>query len=314
MHAHSWKRGTGLTLGLILTAGSVQAQAPVQAPAQKMDMPGPIHSLADLQDTGKILFKVTDENNDGQISQKEAIDAGNLLVGGFFFRADANGDGVLSPEEAKQARESFLSQHPIARILIQSSMKPAGATGTPGAIQNPAAMLATFLDTNNDKQLQATELRQAVQTTVQAFYAMADTNRDGQLSPTEVNAAMIGMANAAALAAFQAADTDHNGQLSQAEFDKAIEEPAHAIFRAVDTNHDNQLSAQEAEAARNIVMTQLRNLRVPEPANSVRNLIRSGASPEQIAPVPTFTAPAGTATPAPVQAQPQPAPTAPPQS
>src|ERR1700742_386348 len=73
------------------------------------DVPGPIDSLQDLQDTGRMLFKMADENNDGQISQKEAIDAGNLLVGGFFFRADKNGDGVLSPEEAKEAREAFLS-------------------------------------------------------------------------------------------------------------------------------------------------------------------------------------------------------------
>ena len=44
-----------------------------------------------------MLFKLADTNNDGQISQKEATDAGNLLVGGFFFRADANGDGTLTP-------------------------------------------------------------------------------------------------------------------------------------------------------------------------------------------------------------------------
>lgn len=46
---------------------------------------GPIQNIQDLQDTGKLLFKLADTNNDGQISQKEATDAGNLLVGGFFF-------------------------------------------------------------------------------------------------------------------------------------------------------------------------------------------------------------------------------------
>ena len=159
------------------------------------DKPGPIDSLQDLQDSGKMLFKLADENNDGQISQKEAFDAGNLVVGGFFFRADANGDGVLSKDEAKAAQ-----------------------------------------------------------------------------------------------AAFNAADTDHNGQISQAEFDKAIIEPAHAVFRSVDVNNDGQLSTQEAQAARQAVMSQIKALRVNEPANSARNMIRTGADPAQAAPVPRFNA------------------------
>ena len=60
---------------------------------------GPIRSIQDLQDTAKMVFKLADTNNDGQISQKEATDVGDLLVGGFFFRADANGDGTLTPDE-----------------------------------------------------------------------------------------------------------------------------------------------------------------------------------------------------------------------
>ena len=43
-----------------------------------------------------MLFKLADTNNDNLISQKEAVDAGNLLAGGFFFRADANGDGTVT--------------------------------------------------------------------------------------------------------------------------------------------------------------------------------------------------------------------------
>ena len=67
-----------------------------RAQQTQKDIPGPIDSLQDLQDTGKMLFKLADENGDNQISQKEAIDAGNLLVGGLFFRADTNGDGTLT--------------------------------------------------------------------------------------------------------------------------------------------------------------------------------------------------------------------------
>jgi len=86
-----------LALGVAgLLPGRIMAQA-----HKPGDVPGPIDSLADVQDTAKMLFKLADTNNDGQISQKEAVDAGNLLVGGFFFRADANGDGTLTPEEAR---------------------------------------------------------------------------------------------------------------------------------------------------------------------------------------------------------------------
>ena len=70
--------GAGL-LGMLLTCGA-------RADDEK-GLPGPIDSLGDLQDTGKMLFKLADTNNDNRISQKEAVDAGNLLAGGFFFRA-----------------------------------------------------------------------------------------------------------------------------------------------------------------------------------------------------------------------------------
>src|ERR1700689_4775863 len=79
---------------------------------------GPIDAL---QDAGKLVFKLVDENNDGQISQKEATDAGNLMVGGFFFRADANGDGVISKDEARAAKDAFLSQHPLLRVFFEKN-------------------------------------------------------------------------------------------------------------------------------------------------------------------------------------------------
>jgi len=137
------------------------------------------------------------------------------------------------------------------------------------------ANLASTFDTNNDKNLQASELRQAVQTAVQGGFAAADTNRDGQLSNAEVNAAVIGIRRQVAMAAFQQADTDNDGQISQDEFVKAIEEPARVAFAVMDLNHDGKISQQEAQTARQVVVSKLRQGYVPEAPNSPRNQINS---------------------------------------
>jgi Ca2+-binding EF-hand superfamily protein len=219
---------------------------------------------------------MADENNDGQISQKEAIDAANLVVGGFFFRADQNGDGVLSQEEAKQAADSFFATKPWLRYVVETAKtEKKQQRGDTTDKQNVPGNLLAILDTNNDKQLQASELRQAVQTTVQGVFATADTNRDGQLSPAEVNAAIAGLGRQIAQAAFQKADTDNNGQISEAEFEKAILEPARVAFKVADLNHDGQLSQEEAQTLRQVIASKLRSLRVPEPSNSPRNTVNA---------------------------------------
>jgi len=279
---HHWTRSLkAVGLGLITLAGT--------ASAQNKDLPGPIDSLQDLQDTDRMIFKVVDENNDGQISQKEAVDAGNLAVGGLFFRADANGDGVVTQDEARQARDAFLAQKPMVRFLMQraKTVKTQPNAGSP----NPAAIFAGLVDSNNDKQLQATEVRQAVQTAVQGLFAAADTNRDGFMSPIEVNAAIAGAVKAAQQASFQAADTDNNGQISKDEFNKALTDPANAAFQILDANGDGQLSPQELQQAGRIIEGQIRRTMLPEAPNSARHLLESGQKPAQVAPVPNIAVP-----------------------
>ena len=279
--------GIGVLALSLCTTGAAQTQ-PVRT--EKDPSPGPDPTvLKDLEDTGKLLFMMADENRDGQISQKEAIDAGNLSVGGFFFRADTNGDGILSPQEAQHARDAFLKDRPWLKYVVET----AKATPKPGgsAAANPQAAFQVFetvLDTNNDRQLQATELRQGVQTIVQGMFATADTNRDNQLSPTEVNAAVDGIARSVAKGAFQAADSDHNGSVSLQEWDRAIEVPAHVVFNVLDGNHDGQLTRAETEQAEKVVISQIRSIRVPHAANAPSNLIRTGRLPSEVAPVPTL--------------------------
>jgi len=300
MRMQPWFAGLS-SFGLVL--GSMVGGASAQ---QKGDVPGPIDSLTDLQDSGRIVFKLCDENNDGQISQVEAMNAGYLAVGGFFFRADANGDGSVTKEEVKTARDAFLAQKPIVRFVIERAQAatPAANAGSP----NPAKVFMTLVDGNADGNLQATEVRQAVQTTVQGLFAAADTNRDGQMSPVEVNAAIVGAVKAAQQAAFQAADTNNDGQIGKDEFIKSLNDPANAAFAVIDANNDGKLSPQELQSAGRIIENQMKQLVVPEPANSARNLINSGVKPEQVAPVPNLNVnvPANGAAPAPAGTVPVP--------
>ncbi len=282
-------RGMTAAFGLATVLGGAanaqqEANPAVSRALDNNDVPGPIDSLQDLQDTGKIAFKMADTNNDNQISQKEAIDAGNLLVGGFFFRADADGDGSISPEEAKAARDSLLQQKPLLRFVLERAKAANPNEAAQGT--NAAKGLANLLDTNNNKKIEATELRQAVQTGVQGLYATADTNRDGQMSPAEVNAAILGAANAMATAAFQAADADKDGGLSKEEFMKAAQAPVNAAFAVFDANGDGKITPQEADNARRIVTAQFKQLMVPEPGNSARNLIETGRPANTVAPIP----------------------------
>jgi Ca2+-binding EF-hand superfamily protein len=251
------------------------------------DVPGPIDSLADVQDTAKMLFKLADTNNDGLISQKEAVDAGNLLVGGFFFRADTNGDGTLTPEEARAAKESLLSQQPLLRYIMEKAkpttngnVSQVGTAGQPSVGNpNPIQAVRNMLDSNRDQKIEASELRQAVQSGVQTLFTIADANQDNQLSPSELNRAVGEAARTVVQAAFQTADMDHNGALSMAEFDKALTEPAHAAFRVLDGNNDGQISLEELQKAQQIITDQIQRLRVPEAGNSLRNQIQTGTLP-----------------------------------
>jgi Ca2+-binding EF-hand superfamily protein len=269
-----WMLGV-LVLGIAVLPGKVMGQT-----HQQGDLPGPIDNIRDVQDTAKMLFKMADTNNDGQISQKEAVDVGNLLVGGFFFRADQNGDGVLEPQEAQAAREQLFQQQPLLRYVLQKAKPqnavgapPVGATNQPGQIAqnvaaNPAQAIGNLLDTNHDRKIEAAELRQAVQQSVQMLFQVADVNQDGQLSPAELNRAVGEAARTATQVAFQTADTDRNGALSMEEFDRALTGPAHAAFRVLDANNDNQLSIDELQRAQQIIADQIRRLQVPDAPNS----------------------------------------------
>ena len=146
-----------------------------------------------------------------------------------------------------------------------------------------------LLDSNHDGNFSAPELRQAVQNSVQTLFIMADKNGDGQLDPAELNASVVDAGRAAVQTAFNVADLDKNGAVSQAEFDKAIINPAHVLFRIFDANNDNQISHDEMRSGMQILAREMRQLRVPEPGNSIPNQISENAAqaaPPVVSPAP----------------------------
>jgi Ca2+-binding EF-hand superfamily protein len=266
------------------------------------DAPGPIDSLSDLQDTAKMAFKLADANNDGFISQKEAVDAGNLIVGGFFFRADANGDGKVTKEEGDQARENLFNQRPLLRFVFQRAEQETANQGQKADLEQAKQNIMNTIDANRDGSLDATELRQAVQTTVQSLFLTADRNGDSQLDPAELNGAAVEVGRAGIQAAFQTADADKNGAVSREEFDKAIITPANIVFRVIDANNDGQITDEELRSGIQILARELKSLQVPEPANSLPNQIQSAVNR-----TPTNQPAPAAAQPAPAAAQPAPA-------
>lgn len=324
MKKQDWLRGlaaTGLGFAMLATDSTAQQPAaPAQQPAAPAggqpppqphapallghqgnaakpgvaaDLPGPIDTPRDVQDTAKLLFMIADTNHDGQISKKEATDAGDLLVGGLFFRADTNGDGKVTQEEARTIREEILKQNPVLRLALQQTRKQPG--GNPAT--NPDTVLQTvagLLDTNNDKQLTAPELRKAVETVVDTLYGVADTNRDGQMSAAEINAAALAMGRDAGRLAFRLADTDGNGSVSKDEFEKAIVEPARVVFGVIDSNNDGQISADEAQRWQTYIVQRLQAA-APKGSDQIGPLPdflgaspqpRQGAAPARTQPAP----------------------------
>jgi Ca2+-binding EF-hand superfamily protein len=272
-----------LSLGMLAVPGLAGAQE-----HRGEDMPNPMQLIRLAQTVGKTVFMAADVNHDDQISQKEAIDAANTMVGGYFFQADRDGNGVVTQEEARAVSDSFFNQNPWIRYAWQSIQSQQRNPQNNTNQANPIQGFQSLIDSNGDKQIQATELRQMVQTVTQSVFAAADTNRDGQLNPSEINAGIAGGAQALAQLSFQQADTDNNGSLSRAEYDKAIVEPANVVFQIVDRDKNGEITQQEAQQAQRVVISQVRMLDVPEPPNSLTNLIKSGKAPNEAAPVPTF--------------------------
>ncbi|AUX26910.1 uncharacterized protein SOCEGT47_074800 [Sorangium cellulosum] len=196
---------------------------------------------AQIERSAERLLEMADANRDGRISKVEASGTANFLIGGFFFRADANGDGTVTPEEGREARVEFMNQRPAMASVMREVR---GATG-----KKPLESVARMLDVGYGKPLTLAEARQAARTAVDDLFGWSDTDKDGFISVAEARAAASEGARALGQAAFKAADTDRSGGLSLQEFQNALQGSAQVAFGLSDSNNDGQLSDDEAAVA-----------------------------------------------------------------
>lgn len=195
-----------------------------------------------------VLLTRLDTNDDGKVAKPEARSAANFAVGGSFFEADNNGDGVITPEEGLDARKRLIKQHPEWSALL--SAVPKKAEG------NPLAELAQMVDVEYGKPLKAQEARAAVHRAVDQLYATADQNKDNTLTAQEAQKASWQAAQAVGAVTFQTADANNDKALTMQEFQSALTGPAEVAFKMADANNNGKLTQEEAGMAVNNVVNQ----------------------------------------------------------
>lgn len=196
---------------------------------------------AEVEETASRLVEMADINGDGRVSKEEAQSMTSFVVGGFFFRADADGNGVVTPQEGRQARVELMNQHPEIASLLRTVRTTTG--------QSPFATLANLVDVEYGQPLTITEARDAARGAVNDLFSVVDTNKDGMITAAEARSAAWDGARAVGRAAFQAADTDRNGTLSEEELQAAMRTAATAAFKLSDANNDGKLTEEEAAVA-----------------------------------------------------------------
>jgi len=114
-------------------------------------------SAAHAQDaTGERIFRKADTNGDGVISKDEAVAARQRLFSGL----DRNGDGAIDRDEIEGERDAIMARAEAAEARLGNMMRR--------------------LDTNGDGKVSADEFRADT-----SLFDLVDRNGDGKISPDE---------------------------------------------------------------------------------------------------------------------------------
>ncbi|HEX6277955.1 MAG TPA: hypothetical protein VFZ53_33155 [Polyangiaceae bacterium] len=195
------------------------------------------------------LVELADSNGDGRVSKDEATALANFLVGGLLFRADANLDGSVTPEEGRKARSEFLQQNPEVSALLDMVRSSTG--------NDPFTAVARLLDLDTTTAVTSTEAREIARGAVNDLFRAVDSNSDSTITLAETREAGFRGARAIGRAAFDAADRDDNARLSLVEFQAAVESPIHAAFKLADADGSTSLTLDESSVALNHLVKRL---------------------------------------------------------
>ncbi len=193
--------------------------------------------------------QLADADGNRQISKKEAQSFTNFVIGGAFFRADDNGDGVVSPEEGRTLRSEFLEQYSALAMLLNQARSAVG--------ESPFKAIADMVNLEYGKPLRAEDARAAARGVLDDLFEVADGDENGTITLAEARDASWRAAQALGQQLFKSVDANGDARLELAEFQKAVGSTTALAFKAGDINDNGSLTEQEAAIALSGVISRL---------------------------------------------------------
>jgi len=218
-----------------------EAGSPRESASSKITLAGvgSCESAPELSQTLTRIGRAADADGNGQIEKEEAYSAADFLVGGFFFYADQDGNGSVSPAEGRKARQQMLDRHPLVAAALNHGSAPKSAL----------RRMADLLSIHYNEPLTSAEMRTAGHRLVDEIFTIADQNRDGSLTWGELEQTARQRARSIGQSVFEQSDKDDDRALTLEEFRSALDSPTRLAFDSSDTNHDGKLTADEAAMA-----------------------------------------------------------------
>jgi hypothetical protein len=235
-----------VTEGAPATTQSVQAPRETQNAALTVPYVGSCEPSSELSGMLTRFAATADANGDGRIDKQEAYSSADFLVGGFFFRADTNNDGTISPDEGRNARSELASRHPQLALAIRTMAGPDASASM--------SRLAEVLGVDYSQPVSSKQVRDIGHQAVDQLFVVADRDKNGALTRAEVEETGRERLRMTAQATFRAADQNQDQKVGLEEFRAALERPVRQAFDLADLNKDGSLTtAEAADAARTVL-------------------------------------------------------------